>query len=132
VDSRLRGNDKQQISVLIGVNLCLTECYLKKQSQFAMESNEHKFNYNKEIREIYWIGHLVKTNPNKANSKPKQSHSQTEWGFFVYDPRDCHGPSDLAMTSISLLHCALVPLWLWHNLKKQSQFLKGENDVILM
>ena len=32
-----------------------------------MESNEHKFNYNKEIREIYWIGHLVKTNPIKPN-----------------------------------------------------------------
>ena len=31
--------------------------------------NERKFNYNKRIREIYWIGHLVKTNPNKANYK---------------------------------------------------------------
>jgi len=59
---------------------------------------------------------------NKANLKQNE-------GFFVYDPRDCHGPSDLAMTSISLLHCALVPLWLWHNLKKQSQFPKGQNDV---
>ena len=35
MDSRLHGNDKQQISVLISVNPCLTESYLKKQSQFA-------------------------------------------------------------------------------------------------
>ena len=43
---------------------------LKKQSQFLKGQNERKVNYNKGIREIYWIGHLVKTNPNKANSKP--------------------------------------------------------------
>jgi len=33
LDSRLRGNDKQQISVLIRVNPVEMECYLKKQSQ---------------------------------------------------------------------------------------------------
>jgi len=49
--------------VLIGVNPCLTERILKKQSQFSEESNERKVNYNKGIREIYWIGHLVKTKP---------------------------------------------------------------------
>ena len=38
-------------------------CYLKKQTQFLVRSNEFKVNYNKEIREKYWIGHLVKTNP---------------------------------------------------------------------
>jgi len=36
---------------------------LKKQSQFLKGQNERNVNYNKGIREIYWIGHLVKTNP---------------------------------------------------------------------
>ncbi len=36
---------------------------LKKQSQFYRSRNEHKVSYNNWIREIYWIGHLVKTNP---------------------------------------------------------------------
>jgi len=35
VDSRLRVNDKQQISMLIRVNPVDMECYLKKQIQFA-------------------------------------------------------------------------------------------------
>jgi len=52
------------------------ELKLKKQSQFLKGQNERKVNYNKGIREINWIGHLVKTNPNKANSKPIQSQSQ--------------------------------------------------------
>ena len=30
--------------------------------------NEHIVNYNKEIREINWIGHLVKTNPIQTQS----------------------------------------------------------------
>ena len=33
MDSRLRGNDKQQISVLTRVDPVEMECYLKKQSQ---------------------------------------------------------------------------------------------------
>ena len=41
--------------------------HLKKQSQFSKGQNEHKVIDNKGIREIYWIGYLVKTNPNKAN-----------------------------------------------------------------
>jgi len=40
---------------------------LKKQSQFLKGLNGRKINYNKVLREIYWIGHLVKTNPNKPN-----------------------------------------------------------------
>ena len=32
--------------------------------------NERKVNYNKGIREIYWIGHLVKTNPIQSQTKP--------------------------------------------------------------
>jgi len=39
------------------------ELNLKKQTQFPKGQNEHKANHNKEIREIYWIGHLVKTKP---------------------------------------------------------------------
>ena len=35
MDSRLHGNDKQQISVLIGVNPVYMERKLKKQSQFT-------------------------------------------------------------------------------------------------
>ena len=37
--------------------------YLKKQTQFLDGQNKHKVSYNKGIREIYGIGHLVKTNP---------------------------------------------------------------------
>jgi len=44
-----------------------TELNLKKQSQFPNGQNERNVNNNKEIREIYRIGHLVKTKPNKAN-----------------------------------------------------------------
>jgi len=44
---------------------------LKKQTQFAGVANWRKVNYNKGIREINWIGHLVKTNP-------IQSQTQTE------------------------------------------------------
>ncbi len=42
---------------------------LKKQSQFCRSGNEHKVSYNKEIWEIYWIGHLVKTNPIQSQFK---------------------------------------------------------------
>ena len=52
-----------QTTVLIGVNPCLTEGYLKKQTQFVERQNERKIIYNKRIREIYWIVHLVKTKP---------------------------------------------------------------------
>ena len=31
------------------------ELNLKKQSQFIKRQNERKLNYNKEIREIYWV-----------------------------------------------------------------------------
>ena len=33
------------------------------------------------------------------------------------------------MTYASLLFCALVALWLRSDLKKQSQFVKGQNDA---
>jgi hypothetical protein len=36
---------------------------LKKQSQFLEGQNERKDSYKKGIREIKWIGYLVKTNP---------------------------------------------------------------------
>jgi hypothetical protein len=40
---------------------------LKKQSQFLKGQNERKINYKKELWPIFAIGHLVKTNPIKAN-----------------------------------------------------------------
>ena len=43
---------------------------LKKQTQFVNGQNKCIVNYNKEIREIYWIGHLVKTNPIQSQTKP--------------------------------------------------------------
>ena len=46
------------------------ELNLKKQTQFQKSQNERKVNYNKEIRGIYWIGHLVKTNPIQSQTKP--------------------------------------------------------------
>jgi len=46
------------------------ELNLKKQTQFSKGRNERKVNYNKEIREIYWIGYLVKTNPIQSQTKP--------------------------------------------------------------
>ena len=36
-----------QTTVLIGVNPCLTECYLKKQSQFAVGQNWRKVLYER-------------------------------------------------------------------------------------
>jgi hypothetical protein len=56
--------------------------------------------------------------------------------LFAYDLRDCHGPSGLAMTLVSLLFRGLVALrlrsghalWLRTNLKKQSQFRDDYND----
>jgi len=46
------------------------ELNLKKQTQFYKGQNERKTIYNKRIREIYRIGHLVKTNPIQSQSKP--------------------------------------------------------------
>ena len=84
--------------------------FFAKQTQFMKGWNEHKVNYNKGIREIYWIGHLVKTNP-------IQSQSQTKSGLFAYGARDCHGPSGLAMTSGSLCLSGFVAM---RTLKKQA------------
>jgi len=46
------------------------ELNLKKQTQFQKGQNERKVNYNKEIREKYWIGHIVKTKPIQSQTKP--------------------------------------------------------------
>ena len=46
------------------------ELNLKKQTQFQNRQNERKVNYDKGIREIYAIGHLVKTNPIQSQTKP--------------------------------------------------------------
>ena len=43
---------------------------MKKQTQFYRSENECNIIYNKEIREIYWIGYLVKTNPIQSQTKP--------------------------------------------------------------
>ena len=56
--------------MLIGVNPVYIERNLKKQSQFYRSGNGRKVNYNKGIRELYWIGHLVKTNPIQSQTKP--------------------------------------------------------------
>jgi hypothetical protein len=39
----------------------------------------------------------------------KQSQYRMEREPFVYGAKDCHGPSGLAMTAVSLLLCASVP-----------------------
>jgi hypothetical protein len=65
--SAFAGMTKEQISVLIGVNLCLTKCKLKKQSQFCMSQNKRKASNNNELWQRIAIRHLVKTKPNKAN-----------------------------------------------------------------
>jgi len=44
------------------------ELNLKKQTQFYGSGNERKVIYNKGIREIYWIGHFVKTKPIQSQS----------------------------------------------------------------
>ena len=46
------------------------ELNLKKQTQFIKGQKECKVNYDKGIREIYAIGHLVKTNPIQSQTKP--------------------------------------------------------------
>jgi hypothetical protein len=38
-----------------------------KQSQFPKKSNVYNRGFNKELQRKMRIGHLVKTNPNKAN-----------------------------------------------------------------
>jgi hypothetical protein len=44
-----------------------------KQSQFSKKSNVYNRNFNNELQRKMQIGHLVKTNPNKANfQKPKK------------------------------------------------------------
>ena len=55
-----------QIKALIGVNPCLTEPYLKKQSQFAQAQNRRKHLYRKEICEIKWFWAAIK----QSQSKP--------------------------------------------------------------
>jgi len=57
------------------------ELNLKKQTQFMKGQNERKVNYNKGIREIYWIGHLVKTNPIQSQTKPIYVSPQHCWGL---------------------------------------------------
>jgi len=44
-----------------------------------------------------------------TKKKPKQTHSNTERGLFAYGATDCHGPSGLAMTFVSLLFRGLEP-----------------------
>jgi hypothetical protein len=44
-----------------------------KRTQFLKKSNVYKLNKNNELQRKMQIGHLVKTNPNKANSCPERS-----------------------------------------------------------
>jgi len=62
--------------------------------------------------------HAREEQKNKAN----QSQHKRNEVFFTCDARDYHGTSGLAITSITLLLCALVALWLLVNRSKQSQF----------
>ncbi|HUT44736.1 MAG TPA: hypothetical protein VMX36_00560 [Sedimentisphaerales bacterium] len=57
-------------------------------------------------------------------TKPIQSQSQTESGPFAYGARDCHSPSGLAMTSISLILCAFVAMALFEKTKPISKEAK--------
>ncbi len=54
---------------------------MKKQTQFSKGQNERKTIYNREIREIYRIGHLVKTNPIQSQTKPILFSPQIFWGL---------------------------------------------------
>jgi len=55
---------------------------------------------------------LILSGFGQRKTKPIQSQTQTKGEFLAYDTTDCRGPSGLAMTSVPLLLCALVPLWL--------------------
>ena len=47
--------------------------------------------------------------------------------FSFYNTEDCHGPSGLAVTFVSMLFCDFCAFCGYEpNLKKQSQFLKGQ------
>jgi hypothetical protein len=46
--------------------------------------------------------HVLKALKNKAN----RTQTRMERGLFAYGARDCHGPSGLAMTPVSLFLCA--------------------------
>jgi len=58
------------------------ELNLKKQTQFYRSGNERKVIYDKGIREIYAIGHLVKTNPIQSQTKPIKSRKQGQKLFL--------------------------------------------------
>jgi len=55
---------------------------LKKQTQFAAGRNGRKVNYNKGMREICWIGHLVKTNPIQSQSRLAPSTAGSLKGYL--------------------------------------------------
>jgi hypothetical protein len=75
---------------------------LKKQSQFLQSKMNVSINKKGDYEEF----HVLKAA--KSQSKPISSVKSA----FANDARDCHGPSGLAVTSKSLLLCALVVLWL--------------------
>ena len=79
-----------QTSVLIGVNPCLTESYLKKQSQFAKEQNDVK----SILIMVYGVFNGPRRRKNKANSKPiSNAGSDAEWI-----------PAFAGMTNMEILH----------------------------
>ena len=53
--------------------------------------------------------HALKAAKKQSQFKAKFERSKID---FTYNIEDCRGPLGLAMTSISLLLCALVALWL--------------------
>jgi hypothetical protein len=54
-----------------------------KRTQFSKKSNVYNRNFNNELQRKMDNGHLVKTNPNEPNSKPKQTQSNPNEPNFI-------------------------------------------------
>jgi len=77
---------------------------LKKQSQYSKGQND--------VKSVFTMVYGDLGGPEQRKNKAKQTQTQAERGLFAYGARDCHGPSGLAMTLVSLLFRVLVALQL--------------------
>jgi len=100
------------------------ELKLKKQTQFAAGRNGRKVNYNKGMREICWIGHLVKTNPIQSQSRLAPSTAGSLKGYLKKQTQFQNG--QIGVTSVKAMVYGDFMVWRSRkNKAKQSQFAVG-------
>ena len=113
------------------------ELNLKKQTQFPKGQNEHKVNYKKGIREINWIGHLVKTKPIQSQmpafgrkSEARNTKYETSWMDAIEKTKPICGRAKLAQSLIWKVIMKNFMLWGGEKTKPiQSQFHRGEQLI---